>query len=293
MRRIAEKNEKRNEFFFFCVIIKHRVGVRIMQCRNCGREIQNGEPYCPHCGTLVQISPLPNSYPNPVGMPINGNNDSNSKKNLTTFIILMAVLIVIVVLSFYVSSKQEEEENSNSNTDSNSVIDTSTQTNSNSSTNTNTNIDTNTNTSSNVPTNTNTNSNTSSNPSTNTNSQNPTNLVCTSTQQDEYGSYQMVYEYTFKNDQMSSYHYTITAKLKSNYLSYRKEMLQTLKDSENLSSLKGVTSKSTDTSDGFRYEVIISDVSKIDKTELANRGLYIRNYSSVKMNAYNSGLKCS
>lgn len=251
-----------------------------MLCKNCGNNIEN-RTICPYCGF--------NNYTPPVQQQ---QNVTKKGSNMGPIVVILVVLVMAVAVFFIVNHnrvKYEEEETNSTN----SNAETS---NTNSNSNTNVESNTNTNSSSNISSNDNSGSNLNTNISTNTNTnvtKYPTQLHCTEKVQDTYGTYVATYDYTFRNDKMSSYKAVITGTLNKDYYSYRDSILKQYEDAHAIFyKVAGINVLSKKTNGGFVFQVEIKDTNMIDKAKLRELGFYILNYSGVKMKAYENGLTC-
>ncbi len=119
-------------------------------------------------------------------------------------------------------------------------------------------------------------------------------LTCTQILNDDYGTYQTTYEYTFKNNRLSFYQTTTVATLNQDSYSYRDSILRQY-DEANIEykNISGIEVDSQIKGNGFTYIIKIEDTSKVDREKLTAMNLYQVNYSSVKEDATKNGLTCN
>lgn len=240
-----------------------------MYCPNCNKKVEGNQKFCPECGSPIQV-------------PSENNPNSSSPKS-SLIIVIILVVIVLFVLIFLLLNKKENKAESTSNSNTNSVSNVS---NSASNTSTNTNSNTNTNTNTNTSTNTNKNTNSNSN-------QVPQNLTCTQNLSDQYGTYYVTHDYTFKNNQLSSYKMKLVANLNKNSYKYRDTLINSYDQAySQYKQVSGIKIYNTKRNDGFDYYIEIADSKKVDKEKLKSMNLYLINYSGIKMEAYKTGATC-
>ncbi len=230
-----------------------------MNCPNCGNKIENTQKFCPNCGTSI----------------LNNDNKEGTKRGI---IMLIAILFIATIVGIGIFLQNREKETPN-----NSKVEES---------NTSVSINTNTNSGGNTNTNQLTNSNSASNKNTNSN-KTPEKLTCTDSLQDQYGTYYVTHNYTFKNNQLATYKMVVTAKLNKQSLKYRDSLIATYdKVYAQYKSVSGIHVSANKKKDGFDYMVEIPDSKKVDKAKLKSMNLYLINYSGIKMEAYKKGIVC-
>lgn len=229
-----------------------------MNCPNCGKKIEENHKFCPSCG--ADIKTINEMKPNP----------SKNKSSLIAIIVIVIIILLSIII-FFILNKKEEKKELTSNTNTNSISNVS-------------------NNVSNENTNANTHKNTNSTSNTN---QVPQNLTCTQNLRDQYGTYQVTHNYTFKNNQLSSYNMKMIVNLNKDAYKYRDNLIATYdKMYSQYKQVSGIKLYNTKRTDGFDYFIEIEDSKKVDKEKLKSMNLYLINYSGIKMAAYKNGATC-
>ena len=120
----------------------------------------------------------------------------------------------------------------------------------------------------------------------------PTVLVCTKTESNQYGTYKYTTTYNFKGENFTTATQKLSITLKSKYRSQRDALIDEIQSqNRKFVKLDGITEFISKRSDGFTYTLKVN-ANKLSKSDLAKLGYKARNLSSVRVYAYNNGFSC-